>query len=560
MGDLAVVILDELEGARNVTPAVSGLSFGNASPGGYAMVEFDLKRRLDQARLPDNAAVRVYDTASGEQVGGGRIVEQGLTSDGAWRVSCIGEGVAALQDREEPYMVIDTNPEASSRNNIVGVKVKQAPKVRRKKVKKNAKSMAGIRRRGFKQIVGLVFAEAKQGTAPDGATTEGLLFQFPAGTSVSAGANVAAQFRGPYLCGMTLGAFTYRHRAGASSSNWKVRARSVYSSDSTADVAREDSWRTTLAPHAWVAAGVDFDDNRNIVELEARYVDTGGTTGTWAWAHVQNFILRTRLYGASGALRPGADHCRSTVTTGEVFTDVIVRRCPTLKVGFVRSGTYAHTQLAWYDPVTAKAILDEVTDTDDSVTYHAWEADTDGRTPIHLEQLPDTVRYELTADYGYSAPSSTAEVYTRVVVIGSDGDGFERRYVQDRTQPGQIRRSQTIDLEEEFTGQVAEEIANRFLDNHAAPPNAGTITVTTRVLDLWTGRYVKPYAIRSSHLCRVRGVQPSPNSLNPDAKQDGITVFRIVSATYSADSGTASLELDSPVFDEERALVELLGD
>lgn len=553
------VVLDTLDGPRNITRDVSNLTIKNTSPGGFASVTFDLKRRIDEARLPLGAQVRVYNTTTGEQVGGGRLIEQGISSDGAWNVSCLGEAIAALQDVEEPYMVIDTNPESTSRPIPVGVKVKQAPKVSRKRPKKNARSIPGVRRRGYKQITGFVFSEVKPGTAPDGSTTEGLLFQFPPGATIATNANVAAQFRGVHLCGMHLGAYTYRHRAGLSASTWKMTARTITASNATSEIDRDNDWQTSLAPHSWAAAGPTFDEGRDVLELDARYVGSGGTTGQLAWAHVQNLIIRSRLYGADGTYRPGVDHCLATVKAGEVFTDLIVRRCPSLKVGTVVTGAHSFTQLAWYEGVSAKTVLDEVADTDGTVTYHAWEVDPDGRTPIHLETLPSMVRYELTPEYGYSAPSSTVDVYTRVVIVGVDDSGYERRYVQDRTPAGQPARSQTIDLEEEFTDARAEQVADLFLDNHAAAPNAGTVTVARPVLDLWTGRYVDPSAIRSSHLCRLRGVQPNPNSLNPDARQDGVTIFRIVSSTYSDESGTASLELDSPVFDQERAIADLIA-
>src|SRR5690606_19745191 len=104
------VVLESSLGSLSLTRVVSNLVIKNVSPGGFASVEFDLPRRLDQTRLPNDSQVRVYDTATAEQVGGGRLIEQGLSSDGMWRVSCLGEGLAALQDRTEPYMVIDTNP------------------------------------------------------------------------------------------------------------------------------------------------------------------------------------------------------------------------------------------------------------------------------------------------------------------------------------------------------------------------------------------------------------------------------------------------------------------
>lgn len=550
MGDgRFTVAIDTLDGKEFVTSQVSNLSFKNVSPGGFASVEFDLPRRLDETRLPVKARAYVYDAATAEQVAGGRIIEQGINADGTWKIMCLGEGLAALQDIDEPYMVIDADLEPVTRATVIGMKIKTVGGKQYKVTKRGGRGS----RRKEKVITGIVSASARVASPPDGTETEGLLFQIPEGTTTSASAVIAAQFRGPQLCGQRLGAYVYRYVCGITSSSYTLRADALTFGGSSETVSTHTFTQSSPAG-VWKVHGTDFNSARDYFQMR---VVTGAatTTGANLWAHVRTLVLRAQLYAADGSVRSGSSIASLTAGAHDVFTDLVVRRCPTLKVGDVATGTQGFTQLAWYDGITAKDVLDEICEADGTVTYHAWEAGSDGKTVINLDPVSAAVRYELSAKYDYDAPTPTNEVFDRVVVVAPDGSGFLQRTIVDRNTDGNPR-SQTINLEAMPTGGLSG-VANQFLDKYAAPPNSGTITVAERVLDLWTGRYVSPAAIRSGYLCRVRGVQPTPDTLNPEAKQDGVTIFRISSNTYS--DGIATLELDQPVLNQDRALAALLS-
>ena len=111
------VILTERDSTRDLTPWVDGLEFGNANPGGYASVTFDLARDINAEEFEAFAEVAVYDSATGEQVGGGRMSIPGRGVNalgvGVWKVGVLGEGLASTQDRKVPYIVIDTRQEPS---------------------------------------------------------------------------------------------------------------------------------------------------------------------------------------------------------------------------------------------------------------------------------------------------------------------------------------------------------------------------------------------------------------------------------------------------------------
>jgi len=538
-------VLDTVDGSEVVTGRVSNPVIKNSSPGGFASVEFDLVRRLDESRLPANSRVRVYDTSSGEQVGGGRVVEQGLNDDGTWKIACLGEGLAALQDIDEPYMVIDSELKPFTQPSSVGVKTKTIGRKQRK-YKKNAGSVEAVLPR-YQVITSDVRAEAKTGTAPNGSEVEGLLFQVPEGTTVPTGSYIAADLDGPYRCGMRLASYRFRFMAGSTTGDWRLRSGSV---------PRDDAWNTGLSGWIWQVSGTNFASTLDRLRIWIVRAGATYTAGPGAWLHVRDLIVRSQLYGPNGSLMPGSSHTSGSVGVGTVFTDLVWRRCPSLKVGSVASTSHAFSQLAWYDGTTAKEVLDELCEADGTVTYHAWEADDDGRTPINLDLIKTPVRYELSTKHGFSAPSPTGDVYDTVVVTAPASGGGPMQRVRVTRNTDGYPRSQTVRLDTWPPGGLTAE-ANKFLDMAGKTPNAGTATVAERVLDLWTGRWVHPAGIRSGHLCRVRGVQPTPDTLNPDADQDGVTVFRVATNTYS--DGIATLELDQPVLNQDRAFAALLG-
>lgn len=545
------VVLETVDGRESITREVSNLVTKNSSPGGFASVEFDLVRRLDRSRLSPKARVFVYDTATGEQVGGGRIIEQGMSDDGTWKVACLGEGLAALQDIDEPYMVVDADLKPWARVEQIGVKTKMIGRKQRKNRSGTSGSVSMPRR---KIVTSIVSAEAKLGSAPDGSETEGLLFQVPEGTTVAPAATLRAMILTPFLCGQRLGAYGYRVRAGKNAATWETHGVSM-TGHSASETDRVTPFVTGNSGMDWQVHTTNFAASRDGVQLRI-VTSAAATTDARTWAHVTDLIVRTQLLDRNGNVRPGSDHASSTVGASSVFTDLIKRRCPTLEIGNIANSTRAFSQLAWYDGVTAKEVLDELCEADGTVTYHAWEANADGKTVINLDPVSPTVRYELSTKHGYSAPSPTSEVYDRVVVTYTDSSGYVDRLVVDRSTDGNPR-SQTINLTAVPSGETLATIANQFLDAFAAPPNSGTITVAERVQDLWTGRWVHPAAIRSGYLCRVRGVQPTPDTLNPEAKQDGVTIFRIATSTYA--DGVATLELDQPVLNQDRALAALLS-
>lgn len=526
-----------------LTGRTGDINIKNVSPGGYASVETEIPRDL-AAPVYKGATIRVYDTVTGETACEGRIIEQGRGNDGTWSLSALGTGLAALDDRDEPYMIVDSELSPIARETHLGTNRKWEGGSKRRNRKKGGIIQKAIK--PYKVITSINTGKVEVSPAPNGTDLEGLLYAIPEGTTHVSAATIIAEFRGPAMCGQKLGAYRFRYLCGVNN-GWFMRSDAA-TVGGTSDTWSQ-TWSTTSPAGVWKVHGTDFDSARNM--FRARIVTgASSTVGLDVWAHVRNLYLRSQLLDKNGNTRPGADHATTTVYAHDVFCDIVKRRT-NLAIDNVTNGTTGFRQLTWYEGATPREILDDILEGDPTVTYHAWDNGT-----ISLDPTIGELRYQFDARHGFESPAPTTEVYGGVIVTGVDENGFPRRYELTRDPAG---RTTTFEMAETWESSSAQAAAELFLDNHAAPPNAGTLTVVEPVMDLQTGRLVEPFMIRAGSVCSVNGFQGSPSPLSAAVPVlDGATVFRIVSVAYSTADGAAVLELDTNTFDVDRAVVELL--
>ena len=104
------VTMVESTGATDLTPYVSDLSFRSIDPGGFGSASFNLSRKIDARDFEDQADILIFNAENGMQVGGGRLVDpgRGISASGeSWEMQVLGEGVAHMQERKEPYILLD---------------------------------------------------------------------------------------------------------------------------------------------------------------------------------------------------------------------------------------------------------------------------------------------------------------------------------------------------------------------------------------------------------------------------------------------------------------------
>jgi hypothetical protein len=512
-------------GDQRATRRVSGLKIKASSPGGFESVEFNVARKLDRSLFDQFTDVLVYDAATGEQVGGGRLMDQGRNDDGTWSVSCIGEGFASTTDRTEPYILVDRS--------LDGWFQSYAPNTR------------------FK-------VQSAQDGLQYGVPDAGLAFTVDAGNWAI---NRFLRATYPLLArsGQLVGGLLLTTKAAVNDAGprTQVLANNPFFVNAPLDAA----WSTASTALAfWCGTHFPADRTELSIQINASAGAMGGGDNVWLLA--SNIVVLAQRLDRNRAAITGAVYSSGKVTLDQAFIDVIARFCPRLDLaaGTIDAGTYQYDQLAWFDGISPKAVLDDMLNLEPTFSWHVWGKGPNG-WETELVQTPTEVRYEASTVDGFSAPSPSLEVYNSVDVRWRDVIGQVQ--VTTVTSPvpaldeAGITRSTTLDLADEL-GSAAQATARglTFLGDHAVPPNAGTLTVARRIYDGRTGRWVHPWNIRPGSLIRVRGIQPTPDTLNTTSP-DGVTIFRIVVATYDEDSRTAVLELDTYSLDQQQAIASL---
>lgn len=531
------VRIDGPAGSLVVTNLVSNLRMKSTSPGGYASVEFDLQRPIEASLMAQFTDVLVFDTETGEQVGGGRLLDQGRTVDGSqlvWEVAALGEGMASLQDRTEPYMLIDTQLDA-----------------------------------WFTLMRTTKKLQAGKGVAPTSSSDKDGLICDPSEGAIAENSRIQLAHRGPISCGMALGCLAFTTDAGITDSSWRVRGR-MHNSGLIGDEGGDYGWSTTTSNRRKFYAGTHFGTGRTVAVVDFQRVDSNVTAGESTWCGVYNTRVSALRLGTNRLPLTGTAYSNEYLTADQAFVDWVARYCPRLDIetATITPGVEQLEQLAWYDGINGLAMLEEVFETEAALTWHVWEKQPNGRWLTEVVALPTTVRYDATIADGFSAPTPSSELYDRVTVRGKSVSGRDVAQtflasdfglsVPDLQATG-IARSSTIDLgSETWSTGAASGAAKKFLTEHSTLSNAGVLIVAQPIFDRFTGRWVRPWQIRPGELVRYRGTQPVVDGLNPDGA-DGVTISRIVASNFDSSLGSTSLELDTPTFTARRALAKLLA-
>jgi hypothetical protein len=522
------------QGRVSVTRRVADLRVDAASPGGFTSVSMTMNEPIVSDFLLGFDTVAVYDGRNGSTVSVGRLVEpaKGVSESGeVWQLQAIGEGPAHMQDVTVPRVYIESQLDGFHQ-----------------KTKHNNSAEVSI--------------GALQGTAVENA----IIVHLPGGTVIG-NAFVGALYNERLAdCGMELGGYGFTRTSGQANANYQTQS-AVMAADGTpaTQIVSSANYATpTVAAGPfvvitdWATAGAD------ILRLGADKSAGGALTinDDTTWTAFYNVYMAARRKLKDGTNAANAAHANSYVLASEIVADLLGRDLPRFDGAnaTVTATTHHIDQLSYIDGATPMQIMEDLLALESAYTWHVWEADsTTGLYSFEWVAWPTTVRYEASVIDGFSSPAPADDLFNEVNVRYRDGKG-RTRWAQ-RTQTvaalGTLTRAAMIDLGDE-TGSLANanRAGDRFLADHAAPPNAGTLTVARPILDRDTGRMVAPWEIRPGSLIRVRGVRPYVDSLNA-TDRDGVTVFRIVSTSYSDSQGAAVLELDAYTPDEARQIARL---
>lgn len=512
----------------HLTRYLRDLTFREVAAGGFASATFSIDRPLGvmPQEIDYFASVFIYDN-TGQTVWEGRLEDLGIESgpDGqVWRISALGPSTHA-SDRTVPLIYVDTSWD--------------------KWIK--ARSASGEQQN----------TQVSAGDDPGGSGDAALVLSFPTGMTVPTNGACTAY----YLCldatGQNMAVFDYSWDAGLTSASWEIRGFS-----SGTNVVRTQSASTGGGGTSTALVGSGafaFGDSRPIVQFRWTGAASGTGTSDVVWASIMNICVRATTYSASGTEQDsGYSSGDKTILASTVVNDLLGRLLDKYDgaAAEVETTSYAITQLAYYDGVTPRQVLEDLMEFEPGYRWGAYESTGDGYR-FEWKAWPTAVRYEAAVHDGFDSPASATDVWNAVRVYYQDSLDQIVSVRSTSTVPALddagLTREAKLDLRGAGSSANATQAGEQFLAEHERPPASGTLRISRPIIDLVDGRWVQPWQIRAGELIRVREVQPRVDALTATTR-DGISIFRVASREYSTASATAVLELDEYTLSTARAL------
>lgn len=517
----------------DITDRIADLSFRSIVPGGFADCSVPLHRPLHirPDEIDPYARLYVYDTLTGETAWEGRVEDIGRAANDAgevWELGAVGPS-AHLGDIERPLVYVDRQLDHLYRTDTT------------------LRSATG-------QVSGYTDVDE----------TPAVQFQFPSGSVLATNSRVVWRYSWLREAGMRLARADFRHVEGRAHANLRVQL--LTRNPSAAQVTRDDPSATTETGSSPRLRVTDFPADTDLAEV--RLIWTGGAatvSDDVTWTSIVGLYFQAARYLKDGTTAPAAAHASHTVLASQIVEDLLVRALPQFDAAgaVVAATSYGIDQAAWIEGASPRTVLDELAELEPGHLYAAWESD-----PVtekyRFEYAPwRGVVYEADASQGLALPGSAADVYNEVLVRYRDARGrvlHETRVadVPELTAAG-LTRSKVLDISD-TRGSLAnaQRAGDQFLAEHAIPSRSGTLTVSTPIVDLTTGRLAPPWMVRPGGLIRLTGVDIDPAALDATTR-NGQTVFRVVEVAYSQATNTATLGLDAPIPTQARALLAAAG-
>lgn len=497
----------------DITAQSRGLRFRETCPGGFHSASLSVSKRIADL-VADDPFNRVFvvDARNRSTLFEGRIEDLGRTVDaeGQWReYSIIGSGGWA-QSIKRPYILLDTaldNWEPRTIN---------------------------------------PYMNAERGSDPD-TDVDALMFSIPQGANTAVADRVAFNYAALQQCGQLFGGISYTHDSGQIST-----AREIHFRYPTATAVQTDTQNTATTTRG-LEVTTDFAVGvvASVPQLRL-HVATASTpvTSTNVWASIYGVVVKALRKDATGAnITTGASYVPDTIQAEDVVNDLLGRWFSDVYDGANASVSTAAThnidQWAYLDGTAGADMLSDLMALEPGFY---WEARDSGLTGMGCSfawrAWPTAHTYHAEA-LSIDAPMTYADVVNEVNVRYRNEGGFTRYVTDTQSVPGMgFTRSDVVDLADELGSTAnATRLASQFLAEHAAPANAGRLTVDRPIFNSTSGRYEMPWEIRTGRLVRAGGITPSLDTLNT-TDRNAITVFRIVGKDVD-ESGVATLELDT---------------
>lgn len=537
------VRLTERTRSRMLTKYVTNLDFGDVDPGGYGNVSFDLPRDVNAEDFEEGAEIAVFDVEDGEQVGGARLLNPGrgidpTTGEGIWKVAGIGEGLAHTQERKVPLFIADSRLDRW----------------------KSGASTSPNR-------------EWSQGAPPQDSeqSNTGLVFQInQASVGINAFTNV--NFYDPLQFGREIAGYKITHREGrtSTSSELEFQLRSENGSGNL-DVLVA-TWQTgertsmrEVGTH-WADGGDRY--KMNLVYVRRTTADTANDPETQWILVTQASIFGKRLDRTGAEIIGGGAYSKGYVTADEAIIDTWARLCPRFDLLSARidAGVYQHTNLVWPDGINTYDLMAFLMELEQGFTWAVWEKQPNGKYRAEWRARDTEVRYEIPEVDAFDVTGGQDERLTKLYYTGDTSAGRYKSVNSEEAdanlaaqgiEPTDTRQISLEGVEGWDWEDEAYARATQELEDSRYRATAAQATVSRRVFDRRTGRWIKPHKMKSGYLCRIPNVRSRLDTLNA-SQSEGAAIFRITSKQFSAAAQQARLDLNSYTRDESRAIADLL--
>jgi hypothetical protein len=541
MRDQFEVRITEATGSsRMLTPHVSNLSFRSVDPGGFGSVTFSLARAVDARNFTDYAEISVFDSQTGEQVGGGRLQNPGrsMSVNGkTWDITALGEGIAHAQERKNPYFLADSRLDPWYTGESTSLNRKWAT-----------------------------------GTAPNDESKAGLVFTIDQAT-VGVGAFTNANMYDVRRYKQEIGGFVYVHEEGRASSNNKLEGQlRVVGGSAPTDIFNQNwstSVRTCAAEKGTDWSGIAFD-LMNFVY--SRATSTLTVDSEQDWICIYSAVILALRKGRDGSdVTGGGAYSKGYVLAHEAVVDALARWCPRFDLPgalIATTATHQHDSLVWPDGINTYDMLEYLMSLEPQFTWGVYEKQPNGLYRFEWRERDTRARYEIGEQNSvdFNLTGGQFDPLTRVWYTGTELLGHYRAvdvaadnpYAAQNIQPTDTRQIDRSNVDSRAWTVDATALATAAVTDSQFAATSATSTIVGLVFDNFTGRWIKPYQMIPGYICRLAGVFVRQDTLN-SGYEPSAAKFRLVTNDYSVDAGSSTVELNSYTLDEARAIANLYG-
>lgn len=511
----------------DITPQVGNVVYSNSDPGGFRDCQIPLNRplALPPRHLAAFSHIKITHGRNGSTLWEGQMQDPdrgGGPGGPIWDLKGIGYGPAQTKDVTAPYIGIDaalsswvpaplitsTQPQAQIQNQVQG----------------NV---------GACLAFSMPPAVVRPGGSPNMA---------------------AARHLALLTSGQSLGTVTLLARASYTSADHAMDLGEVLSVGATTnwigtsnttldiDAVTDGPWSTAVAAVRWVLNTTPY------------------TTTDDDYCYFGTIAVRPLIVNKAGTPIAANTYVKTYVTTAEILGDLLGGdRMPLIDGAnsTIQGGTHQIKHLAYTSGVTVATIFEDMMKFEGGYSWFVWE-----KRRLSWVPAQSVPRYEMDADVDtFRASGSNAELYNRCRVRFTDEFGDEQSLVVSRSVPAlddkSMIRTYELDLGTEvgITFDEAQIAGDNFLDEHSYPVRGGTVTIGRPIRDKLTGRQVDPSEIRSGSLVVMRNVDPTFANMSPTGS-NGLTAFRMASATHDANAGATTCELGQFTRSVERQIAE----